>query len=205
MGGRVRAEGQANLGRFILELVADDPGLYPRNTAFDIDVADRMQVFGGIDHHGSVHRLPAHGCPGPAGQDRQARRLAQVDGGDDVLERPGYHHADRQLPIVRSLASVKRARRCVEPDLGAGLRCQLLAQTEQDVQVKGDRRVLGHGAKPSRSSARSRLVLSSADRQRRSAGTVGGTCPALYVCQEGTIMPFHLRAVGGYRPSCMRV
>ena len=165
VGRRIGAEGQADFRRLVLELVADDTRLDPGNPPFGIDGLDGVQVLGGIDHHGDVHRLTAHRGACATRQDRHPGFLADGDGGDDIGNRPGDHHTDGQLPVVGRFRGVDGAGRRIEPDFGSGLRFESLAQVEQDVQVKRGGIVLGHGAEPSRSSARARRMSSPGQRE----------------------------------------
>ncbi len=80
-----------------------------------------MQVLREVDHDRVVDRLAGEARAAAARQDRGAVLVADAVGGDDVVERPRDHHADRRLAVVRGVGRVQRARRGVEPDLALQL------------------------------------------------------------------------------------
>ena len=117
--GRGGTERHPRLGRLpeVAEVVEDRAGLDPGQLAVAVDVQDPVQILGEVDDHRGVATLPGQaGAPSPR-QDGRVVITADLDRGEDVVERLGDHHTDGELSIVRRVRRVDRPCSGVEPDL----------------------------------------------------------------------------------------
>ncbi len=122
MGRGVGAEDHPDLlpGLFV-DVLVDRAGLAHDGLGIGVGVADRGEVFGEVDHHREVDRLPRKAGAAAPGEDRRAVGMADAVGRDYVLERLWDHHAERHLAEVRGVGRVKALGRRIEADLALEL------------------------------------------------------------------------------------
>ena len=115
--GGIRPEGQSVLFGSRLQRIAHRAGLDERRAPRWVDRDDIAHVLGEIQHHGHVHALPALRGAAATRQQRRTVLAADAQGGDHVVRRPGEHHADRDLAVVRGVRAVDRAAAGIEAHL----------------------------------------------------------------------------------------
>src|SRR5207248_512041 len=148
------------------EVVEDHARLHARDAPLRVDLQDPVQVLGEVEDDGDVRCLAGETRAAAARENRDIVRAADLDGGDDVLDRARDDDADRHLAVVRAAGRIERPRARAEPHLALDDRCELAGQAagvelgyRRDSPFPGCER-LGRRTPPSGSGAPSKSSVS---------------------------------------------
>lgn len=124
MRGRVRAKGQLVAFGFLAQRVQNQTGLYPRAASFDIELQNAVHVFAEVDQHRGVATLAGKTGTTATRKNRRLVLATQRDGLDHVIRVFRQHHADRHLPVYRSVVGIQRAVARLETHFPVDFACQ---------------------------------------------------------------------------------
>ena len=124
VAGRIGAEGQIVLLRSAAQIIENNAWLDSRDPALGIKFQNLRHVLGEIEYDGDIAALPGKRSPAATAEDRCSMLAANRDRRDYVVRVFGKHHADRHLPVVRSICGVKGAAPVVKADFAADIPAQ---------------------------------------------------------------------------------
>jgi hypothetical protein len=98
--GRIRTEREVMLLSGVAQAVKNAAGFHVGHASVGIQPQDTIEIFREVDQHGNVAPLPGEAGAASAQHDGCAVLAANVDRGDDVLDRSRCDDADRHLPVI---------------------------------------------------------------------------------------------------------
>ena len=124
--GRIRTEGQSDaFPRHGADRRGWCPGSTRRKFLFHIDFEHAVEILRHVYDDRRVAALSGQTGPAATTGDRRAACPGDGNGRDHILDASRQHHADRCLPIVRSIGGVKRPATVVETHFATQIRLQL--------------------------------------------------------------------------------
>ena len=90
-------------------MIENTARLHSAEAAVGVDIEDVVHVFGKIHNHRDIAALAGQTCAAAARENRRTMGSRQSHGRFDILHMARNHHADRYLPVVRSVGGVERA------------------------------------------------------------------------------------------------
>ena len=132
----IRAERELVLLGLGAEIVEHDAGLDARELANGIELDHTIHVLREVEDDGDVAALAGQARPAAARENRRTELARQGHGRDHVIGAFRNDDADRNLPVVRRIGRVERARAVVETNLSFDLASQRRGKRRSvDVQV----------------------------------------------------------------------
>ncbi len=128
MRRRIRRKGEVKLLRRLAHAVEHRPRLHVHRLRHRIDLADAVHVLRKIENDRRIAPLPRERRSRPARQNRRPKAAANRNRSNNIVLIDRNHQPDRDVPVVRRIGRIQRARGRIEADLSAHPAAQLSFQ-----------------------------------------------------------------------------
>src|SRR5207237_9397942 len=112
----------------LAQVIENHAGLHAGAAVDRVEVKDPVQVLGKIHPYSHVAALTGERSAAAAGKQWRAMLATKGDGGDDIVQSLGKHHADGYLTVVAAVGGVESAAAGIEAHLALNLLAQVRGQ-----------------------------------------------------------------------------
>ncbi len=113
----IGAEGDAVRFGSVAQVVKNRPGLDTGQPVGRVDVQHAIHVFREVEDHSGVAALAGQTGAAASSEDWRLMRATDVHGTDDIVDLFRNDHANRRLPVVRTVSGIEGPAAFVESNL----------------------------------------------------------------------------------------